>query len=451
MRASSATCVPVPTDYRAIISLAWPIIFANVATPLLGLTDTAVIGNTGSAADLGAIALGALLFNFAYWSFGFLRMGTTGFTAQALGAGDAAEVRATLARALLIGASIGLALIVLQAPIAALAWQLFDASDAVESAAAEYFSVRIWGAPAALSLYVVMGHLIGSGNSRALMALQLLLNGLNITLDVLFAGVFGWGIQGIALGTALAEWLALGVTLWLLLRRLRDQHRDAEAFWPRDRILDRARALRTMRVNADIMLRTLMLLLAFGWFTNQSAMFGDAALGANHILLQLISFSAFFLDGYAFAAESLVGRAFGSQRREVFDLAVRRSSVLALVTAFVLASVLMIAGPLVIDALTDLSRVRAAATAYLPWCASYVVLSAAAFQLDGIFIGATATRAMRNAAIASTALFIAAAMISVPAAGNAGLWAAFNGYVVLRAVSLLTYLRGLRASIAPGA
>jgi MATE family multidrug resistance protein len=438
----------VSTDYRAIVTLAWPIILANVATPLLGLADTAVIGNTGSVSDLGAIALGALLFNCVYWSFGFLRMGTTGFTAQALGAGDTAEVRATLARALLIAATIGLLLLAAQQTIAWLAWQLFDASAEVESAAARYFSIRIWGAPAALSLFVVMGHLIGSGQSRVLMLLQLVLNGLNIALDLLFAGMLGWNVEGIALGTAIAEWTTLGLALSMVLRRLHRQHCDVETFWPRARIFDRHRALRTLRANADIMLRTLMLLVSFGWFTNQSATFGDAVLGANHILLQLISFGAFFLDGYAFAVESLVGRAIGGGRRDVFDLAVRRSSVLALATALLLAATVVIAGSLAVDALTDLSSVRAQARAYLPWCASYVLLSVAAFQLDGIFIGATATRAMRNAAMLSTGIFIVAAMALVPLAGNTGLWAAFNGYVVLRALSLLWYLRPLRQGIA---
>ena len=206
--------------------MAWPIVLANSAIPLLGLVDTAVIGNTGSVADLGAIALGALLFNFVYWSFAFLRMGTTGFTAQAAGAQDEPEVRATLGRALLLAGAIGLLLVLLQRLIEWAALELLGASAEVESLTRSYFYIRIWGAPASLATFAILGTFVGLGKSGRLLQTQLVLNGLNIALDVLFAGVFGWGVAGIAYGTAIAEWTTLVFALVLVRRTLQRRHTD---------------------------------------------------------------------------------------------------------------------------------------------------------------------------------------------------------------------------------
>jgi MATE family multidrug resistance protein len=425
--------------YLAIWQRAWPIILANASTPLLGLADTAVIGNLGSLSQLGAIAFGAMIFSFIYWSFGFLRMGTTGFTAQALGAGDEAEVRATLGRALLLGSVMGIGLIVLQWPLAALSLALLDGSAGVEAITRDYFVIRIWGAPAALGIYALMGTLIGLGRSRLLLVLQLLLNGLNILLDVVFAGVFGWGARGIALGTALAEWVTLVVAALAVLGLLRRRHLDEAPFWDWGVIVERGKMLRTMAANTDILIRTLLLLFSFAWFINHSAVYGDAVLGANHILLQLISFSAFFLDGYAFVAEALVGEALGARARQRLRLIVWRSSLMAAATALALALFIAGFGEFAVRGLTDIASVRLAAAQAMPWAALYVLLSFAAFQLDGIFIGATRTREMRNASLASTLVFLLAWWSLAPAFGNTGLWWAFLIYVCARAVTLALY------------
>lgn len=420
---------------------------ANCAEPLLGLVDTAVIGNTGSVEELGAIALGALVFSFVYWGFGFLRMGTTGFTAQAAGAGDEPEVRASQGRALITAFGLGIAVLVLQWPIAWAALGLLTASPEVESITRDYILIRIWGAPATLAVFTVNGTLIGLGKTRSLLAVQLFLNGMNIVLDVLFAGVFGWGASGIALGTAIAGWSALGFSLFILFRILRERHTDDEPFWPSDRIRDRERLFSTLRVNTDIMIRTLFLLFGFAWFTNQGARYGDAVLAANHILLQLISFSAFFLDGFAFATESLVGGAVGSKSRLIFDAAVRRSTHLAAGTAVLLAAIIWLFGDAAIAGLTNLPAVRDVATSYLSLAAVYVLLSFPAFQLDGIFIGATRTRDMRNASILSTLVFLGAWWLLAIPYGNTGLWVAFIVYVVARAVALIVFFPGLRSTI----
>jgi MATE family multidrug resistance protein len=431
-----------------VFRIAWPIIVANAAVPLLGLVDTAVIGNTGGVGDLGAIAVGALLFSFVYWTFGFLRMGTTGFVAQAAGAADEPEVRATLARSLGLGLVIGTALVAVQVPIAFVSFRLLGAGVEVEAAARAYFSIRIWGAPATLGTFALTGLFVGLGRSRELLALQLFLNAVNAGLDVLFAGVLGWGVRGIALGTAVAEWSALLVGLAIALRMLRRRRADAEPFWPIDRIRDLARAASTLRANADLMIRTLLLLVGFAWFVDQSARFGPIVLAANHILLQLVAFAAFVLDGWALAGESLVGAAVGAGRRAAFDAAVRRSTELAAGNAAALAVLVLVLGETIVRALTDLEPVRQAASAHLPFAAGYVLVSFAAFQLDGIFVGATRTRDMRNASLLALLVFLAAWWPLALRFGNAGLWLAFIVYVLARAVTLASRYPALRAAVA---
>jgi MATE family, multidrug efflux pump len=435
------------TPRRTILQLAWPIVLANAAVPLLGLVDTAVIGNTGTVEGLGAVALGTIVFSFVYWSFGFLRMGTTGFVAQASGAGDSAEVRATLGRALALGGTIGISLIILQRPIISVALRLLGGTADVEALTRAYFDLRIWGAPATLSTFALLGAFVGLGRTRHLLATQLILNGLNIALDVLFAGYLGWGVEGLAVGTVIAEWVTLGCAFVMMRVVLRAERVDDEAFWPRHRMLDRARARTTVGANADIMVRTLFLLLGFAWFTNQSARFGDEILAANHVLLQLVTLSAYLLDGYAHATEILVGRAVGAGTRRIFDEAVCSATELAAASALLLSGAVLLLGPFAIEVLTDLDTVRVLATAFLPHATIYVALSFAAFQLDGIFIGATGTRAMRNASILSCLVFIGTSTVLIPIAGNAGLWAAFIVYVVVRGIALGAHFPTLRREI----
>lgn len=431
-------------SYLAILSAAWPIILANIAPALLGFVDTAVIGNFGDVTDLGAIALGALIFNFIYWGFGCLRMGTTGFVAQALGANDHAEVRATLARALMLAGVIAAALILLQWPIIQLALLSFDASADVESAAISYLAIRIWGAPAALALFALMGVLIGLGLSRELLWVQLFLNGLNVSLDYLFAGYWGWGVDGIALGTLISEWAALALAVWLVVGALNQQRAPAEPFWRRTVLREFAPLLALLKANTDILIRTFLMLFGIYWFTNAGAQMGDSVLAANHILLQFIMASAYFLDGFAFAAESAVGRRIGARDSLGFEQVVRRYAVVCVVTAALLASLFWFTGEQFINALTDLPSVRSVAMEFLPWCVLYVLLSCAAFLLDGIYIGATATRAMRNCSAISVGLFLLLALVLTPMWGNHGLWLAFIGFVVMRAITLSVALPGMR-------
>ena len=437
-----------PLTRASVARQAWPIILANAAVPALGLVDTAVIGHFGTATDLGGLALGALAFNFVYWSFSFLRMGTTGFVAQASGAGDEAEVRAALGRAVLLAVALGAALLATQWPVAWAYLALMDGSEAVESVTAGYFHARIWGAPAALTLFACSGLLIGLGRSRELLFVQLLLNGLNAVLDVWFAGYLGMGARGIGVGTAIAEWSTCAVALAVVWKVLQQRRGDDAPFLSWERIADGQRIRQSLAANRDILIRTLCMLFAFAWFANAGARFGDVTLAANHILLQLVSFSAFFLDGFAFVTEARVGAAWGARSRERFRRAVRLTSELAVGTALVLALAILLLGQPAVSALTSLPAVREAAFAHLPWAGVYVLVSVAAFQLDGVFIGATRTREMRNAGVLSMAAFLLAAWPLTAAWGNHGLWAAFVVYVIARAAALWPYYRRMETGLA---
>lgn len=436
---------PHPTiTHSYIIHLAAPIILANMAAPLLGLVDTAVIGHTGDASALGAIALGSLVFNFVYWAFGFLRMGTTGFTAQAFGAGDYTEVRAAFGRAFLLGSGIGLLLIIAQYPIIHGALWLLDGSETVEAQVKTYWDIRIWAAPATLASYAIMGTLIGLGKTRQLLWLQLFLNAINLLLDVLFVTGFDWGVRGIAWGTLIAEWSCAFSGLIVVLKHL---HQKNEHFWQWKRLLNRTAIRNTLNTNADIMWRTLFLLAGFAFFANQGARFGDTTLAANHILLQFISFSAFFLDGFAFAVESLVGKAKGERNRDFFDKVVAISTQIAAVTAVLLMLIILLGGVTGVAALTSVTDIQVEAKHFLPYAAVYVLVSFVAFQLDGIFIGATYSRAMRNASFYALIIFVASAEVLIPEGNNHGLWIAFVIYVIARAIALGIYLPELRRNI----
>jgi len=346
-----------------------------------------------------------------------------------------------------LAVALGFMLIVMQWGIRLVALALLDGSAAVEEVTAQYFNIRIWGAPATLATFALMGVLIGLGNSRQLLLVQLFLNGLNISLDIYFAGVLDWGVEGIALGTIIAEWSTVIFAVWLIMRELNSRREPGSEFWPRSRLLDGAALKKMLAANRDIMIRTLLLVFSFGFFINQSAQFGDVVLAANHILLQLISFAAFFLDGYAFVVESLVGSSVGARRRDSFDIAVKRSSILALVTAAALALLLLVFGDLAVAVLTDLEPVQTAAQGSLFLAAIYIFFSFAAFQLDGVFIGASFTRQMRNAAFLSIAVFLFAWWVLMDRFGVNGLWWSMIIYVAARAGALLLFYPALRKFI----
>lgn len=427
---------------QTVFVIAWPIILSNLSTPLLGLVDTAVIGNLGDPALIGAIAIGATVFSFLFWGFGFLRMGTTGLVAQAKGAGDHLEVKAAFYRALITALVIGGLLIASQGLLAQFAFGLFQGSQEVESAALTYFHIRIWAAPFSLVLLVCLGYLLGHQNSRTILVIQLLLNGTNIILDFVFVVGLDLGVIGIAIATVIAEVLAATIAVYIAVKHL---NRTCDG-WQLDlkRLADIPQLLKTFTVSRDIMIRTLCLIFAFAWFTNEGAKAGDVLLATNAILMQFVSFSAFFLDGYALAAESLIGQAVGRRDRKLLSQTIRYTAELGMLTASAISLVFWMLGPVMIDLLTNVTAVRETARWYLPWAIAAPIISLWCYLLDGIFIGATRTSEMRNAMILSLAIYLLAWLLLTPTFGNHGLWGSLLIYFLARAISLYYYLPRVR-------
>ncbi len=443
--ADAAPTLPAEGKWHGRVwRLAAPMILANVSVPLLGAVDTAVVGHMPEAYYLGAVAIGAVVFTFIYWGFGFLRMGTTGLTAQALGAGDADEVRAALARAMLIAVVLGIAILVLQWPLAWLAFWLFEASAEVESLAQSYYAIRIWGAPAALANYAILGWFVGMQRVRAALGIQVFLNALNIALDLWFVLGLGWGVEGVAVATAISEYSAVVVGLWMLRRMLA----PLGGRFVRAQILDRERIVRTLAVNRDIFIRTMCLLIGFAYFTAIGARMGDAVLAANAVLMNFLSIMAYGLDGFAHAAEALVGGAVGARDRGAFRAAVRVTTIWAALVAVLVVVAYAVLGVVLIAILTGVAEVRTLASEYLVWAVAYPVVAVWAFQLDGIFIGATRGPDMRNAMIVSLIVFIAATAVLVPLWGNHGLWLSMLIFAAARTLSLGARLRAVERSVA---
>lgn len=429
-------------SHRAVLAIAVPIMFSNLSTPLLGVVDTAVIGRIPDPALIGSVALGALVFTFVFWAFGFLRMGTTGLTAQAFGGADADEVRASLGRALLIAMAAGAALIALQWPIREAAFALIEGGSRVEALAQDYYDVRIWAAPATLMNYALLGWFIGLGRAGTALVLQLVLNLTNMLLDAWFVLVLEMGVRGVALGTVLAECLAAAVGMVLAVAYLR----RSGGRWDFAQLVSAARIRRTVVVNSDIMIRSLALVFVFVWFMAQGAKHGDVILASNAVLMHFISVSAYFLDGLAFAAEALVGRAVGAGRRAGLSAAARMTTWWAASVALLCALLIALFGGEIIDLMTVEQNVRATARIYLPWAALAPLAGVWCFQLDGIFIGATRTADMRNAMLISTAIFLAAWYALTPLE-NHGLWAALYINYVARTATLFYFYPGLVRSV----
>lgn len=421
-------------SHRRVLRIALPIVIANATMPILGAVDTGVVGQLGTAAPIGAVGLGAIILSSLYWVFGFLRMGTTGLVAQAHGAGDRAEVAANLARALLIGGAAGLVLIAAQAPLFAAAFRLAPASAEVEALTRDYLSIRIWGAPATISMYALTGWLIALERARAVLAVQLWMNGLNIVLDLWFVLGLGWGVPGVAVATLMSEWSGVALALWLARDALQGGHWRRLAL-----VFDRARLALMARVNTDIMIRSVLLQAAFTSFLFLGAGLGDTTLAANQVLAQFLSITAFALDGFAFAAETLTGQALGARRPKALRRAAIVTSEWGVGGALLLAAFFWTAGPHLIDIMATAPDVRETARLYLPWIAAAPMIGIASWMFDGIFIGTTLTREMRNAMFASVALYVAAVAILLPAFGNHGLWAALMVLNAARGLSMAVF------------
>ncbi|VVT13693.1 DNA-damage-inducible protein F [Roseovarius sp. EC-HK134] len=417
--------------HARVLKIALPIVISNATVPILGAVDTGVVGQMGAAAPIGAVGIGAVIITGIYWLFGFLRMGTTGLTSQAQGAGQVGEVAALLTRALMIGFAGGIALIALQVPVFWAAFQISPASEEVESLARQYMAIRVWSAPAMIALFGMTGWLIAQERTRAVLLLQVAMNGINILLDMWFVLGLDWGVAGVARATVIAEWGGLALGFWFC--------RDAFAVpawcdWPR--VFDRERLKNMASVNGDILLRSLMLQIIFISFLFWGSDFGDVTLAANQVLLQFLSITAHALDGFAFAAEALVGQAFGARSVAHLRRGALLTSVWGVVVCVALAVIFASFGGALIDLMAKAPEVQLEARKYLIYMALAPVLGLAAYMLDGVFIGATRTRDMRNMMALSLLVYIVAALVLAPSMGNHGLWLALLISFVARGITL---------------
>jgi MATE family multidrug resistance protein len=401
-----------------VFAIAGPAMIANLTTPLIGIVSTTAIGRLGDAPLLGGVAMASFIFDCLFWLFGFLRMGTLAFTAQATGAGDTKELRVHLVRGLALAVLVGCGLIALQMPLSAILFQAMGSSAGVTAAAKAYFTIRIWSSPLALANYAVLGWLIGQARARLALLVQVAINLVNMAATVVLVLGLHEGILGAAAATVLAE--ASGLLIGLIIAR---RLAGGSLAIPRATLLDRAALIRMLAVNRDIMIRTAALIAAFLFFTAQGARAGDVTLAANAVLNNFLLASAFFLDGLANAAEQLCGQALGARDRNAFTGATGLVVGWGFGFALVVAACLALFGPALIDLMTTSEDVRMAARAYLIFVVVSPLLSVFAFAFDGIYIGATWARDMRNLMLASLAAFLAA-WFALRSFGNAGLWAA---------------------------
>ena len=415
---------------RQVLNLAIPSIISNLSVPMLSAVDTALMGRLENEQYLGAIAIGGVIFGFVYWGFGFLRMGVTGLTAQAYGAKDSQEATLILKRATIIALLIGLLLIVLQPLIAALSFYLMDAGGEVEQLARSYFHIRIYAAPATLTLHVFHGWFLGMQNAKYPMFLTIVVNLLNLALNFFFVKVLMMTSDGVALGTVIAQYLGLLCTIGLFLRRY--QLSDG---WSLKGVLHLPALRRFFRIGGDIFIRTLSVLFCHAFFTSKAAALSDAALAINTILLQFIHILAYGIDGFAFAAESLVGRYRGALDIIKLKRSVRYSFCWALLLSAGFSLVFGLFGTKLLYLFTDKSNLLIGARPYLIWIAIAPLINATAYIWDGVFIGATASAAMRNSMVTSTVVFLLAYFL-LKGLGNHGLWMALTLFSIARGATL---------------
>ncbi len=423
---------PFVVTHRGVLAIALPMTLAYLTTPLVGAVSLAVVGQLGDPALVGGVSIGGLIFDIAFSTFNFLRSGTTGLAAQALGAGYREELMAIFWRALLMAVAIGVVILLLQAPILRLALSLIGGSAAVQAATQNYWQIRVLAAPMSLANYAILGWLIGLGRAGYGLVLQLVLNGVNITISVVLVHLLHFGVAGVGWASVAAESAAALIGLSLVMRLGRREPVPTLA-----RIAEGNALRRMVAVNRDIMIRSFALLFAFAFFTAQSARAGDIVLAANEILFNLTIVAAYLLDGLAAAAEQLAGRAIGARHRPAFDRAMRLAIGWGYGVAAAASLFLWLAGPLLIDLMTTSPGVRDAARDFLPLAALVPLVGTLAYQMDGIFIGATWSTDMRNMMLLSLVAYLAMWRLLAEPLGVAGLWLALLTFIGLRGLTLL--------------
>ena len=409
---------------RRILNLAVPNIISNITVPLLSMVDISLVGHldVNSKLHIGAISLGTMIFNFIYWGFSFLRMGTSGFAAQAFGRHDYRETMLVLSRAVSVAVGGAIFLIVLQYPIAKIGFYLLNGSKEVEALAREYFFIRIWAAPATIGLYALTGWFIGMQNARIPMAIAITVNLLNIGFNYTLIHYFGMASDGVAFGTVIAQYCGFILALFIFFKR----HSDLLKYWSYKAMLE-LKALRLFfAVNKNIFIRTICLIFVMTFFTAQSADIGDTTLAVNSVLLQFFMFFSFVMDGFAYAAEALTGRFFGERSKDKLIKTVKLLFLWGIGFASLFTLIYIFLGDHILYLLTDNTEVINRSEVFIRWVWGIPLITFTAFLWDGIFIGATASRSMRNAMLLSTLVFfIPVYYLLIGPMGNHGLWLAF--------------------------
>ena len=425
------TATDLPRDHD-VWRIAAPMILSNISVPLLGMVDTGVVGHLESPVYLGAVAIGGTIFSFLYTGVNFLRMGTTGIAAQRFGADDYDGLRVSLGQALVVAQIIALTVILLQSPIGHVAMKLLGADGALRENALEYFSIRVWSAPGTLANFVMVGWFLGLQNARVPLFIFLTINLTNIALDLLFVLVFGMKVDGVALASVFAEYTGLAVALYFAVRELRRNSGQ----WPMDKFVKLREYAAFFSINANLFIRTMALMFTIAFVTAQGTRMGGLILAANAILMQLQNLTAFGLDGLAHAAEALVGKAVGQRRRDVLERSVTLCHRWSLIFAAGFSAAYFLLGPHLINVLTDLPAVRETTLRYLPWMIVSPLVSVWSFLYDGVYVGATRAREMRNIMVFSAfGIFIPAWFVLQPL-GNDGLWLAFLLFLASRGVGM---------------
>jgi MATE family multidrug resistance protein len=407
-------------------------ILSNISVPLLGMVDTGVTGHLESSAYLGAVAIGGTIFTFLYMGMNFLRMGTTGIAAQSFGAGDNDGLRVSLGQALIVSLVIACAILLLQAPVGRLAIALLGGDAETQQHAATYFSIRVWSAPGTLANYALIGWFLGLQNARVPLLIFLTINITNIVLDLLFVIVFGMKVDGVALASVIAEYSGLLVGGAFAIAALRSH----EGNWPLARLTNLSAYKAFFSVNASLFVRSMALMFTFAFVTAQGARLGPAILAANAVLLNFQNLTSLGLDGLAHAAEAMVGKAVGQKDKDALQHTVRLTLKWSLIFAVGFTLTYLIAGPLIVRTLTDLPDVRKTAMAYLPWLIVSPVISVWCFLYDGVYVGMTRAREMRNIMVFSTFAVFLPAWYLTQSFGNHGLWFAFMLFFASRGISM---------------
>jgi len=422
---------PFEVNHKTVLYLAVPMTLAYLSTPLLGLVDTAVVGQFGTASLIGGLAVGAIIIDLVFTTFNFLRSGTTGLASQALGAKDEKEKQAILFRALAIGAGSGLLMFLLSPLILWLGLWFMAPGAAVAEATSTYFLIRMISAPFALGNYAILGWLLGIGKSGTTLVVQLILNGTNIAFSLYLGLYLGWEIEGVAIATIIGEVLAFAVGLFVCWNLLDHSVRPSHK-----RIMERTAWKRLTNLNAAIMVRSFTLLLAFAYFTAQGAGFGEITLAANAILMHFFFIAGYFLDGLATAAEQIIGKAIGANYKPAFWRGFKLTLFWNTIMALVCTLIFWLFGTLIIELLTVNETVRQEANLYLVWAALIPLTGMLAFQLDGVFIGATWSRDMSIMMVISLVLYLISWQFLKEPFGNHGLWMALHLFVIYRAITL---------------